>query len=142
MSQCELTSLLAQSTSCCSERLTSSPVLIWWAASRAPVAEKVQQEPHWPWSFTGVTAPSSLQSQLSGAEAKLAEGRKSDPLHWKVATLVSLFLLDPLCLTVWLAHLFIPAGFESVHFGDKLVSAEVAELIHGKLESVNSLNIK
>ena len=28
----------------------------------APVAEKAQQEPQLPWSFTGVTAPFSLQS--------------------------------------------------------------------------------
>jgi hypothetical protein len=26
------------------------------ADSMEPVAEKAQQEPHWPWFFTGVTA--------------------------------------------------------------------------------------
>jgi hypothetical protein len=33
----------------------------------APVAEKVQQLPHWPWSFTLVTAPLFLQSTVAGA---------------------------------------------------------------------------
>ena len=33
----------------------------------APVDEKVQHEPHWPWSFTEVTAPFVLQSIEAGA---------------------------------------------------------------------------
>lgn len=35
--------------------------------STAPTAEKAQQLPHCPWSFTAVTAPWSLQSHASGA---------------------------------------------------------------------------
>ena len=31
-----------------------------------PVALKDQQSPHWPWFFTGVTAPFETQSRLSG----------------------------------------------------------------------------
>ena len=49
---------LSQSTRFCSEREIRSPPLICRAPSRAPVVEKDQQEPHWPWSLTGVTAPS------------------------------------------------------------------------------------
>ena len=36
------------------------------APSTAWAAEKDQQEPHAPWSFTAVTAPFALQSMLSG----------------------------------------------------------------------------
>ena len=36
------------------------------APSTAWAAEKDQQEPHGPWSFTAVTAPFALQSMLSG----------------------------------------------------------------------------
>ena len=34
--------------------------------SRVPVVEKDQQLPHWPWSLTGVTYPSCLQSTVLG----------------------------------------------------------------------------
>jgi len=47
----------------------------------APVAEKAQHEPHWPWSFTGVTAPLVVQSieagtaeRSAGAECTVAAG--------------------------------------------------------------------
>ena len=66
---------LLQSRSCCSERLTSSPVARWCIASRAPVVEKAQHEPQAPWFLTGVTAPCSLQSTRSGRETVLA-GRR------------------------------------------------------------------
>merc|ERR1719481_1248583 len=58
---------LLQSTKFCSLRLTSSPVFLKCIASRAPVVENDQQDPHWPWSFTGVTAPRCLQSTLCGS---------------------------------------------------------------------------
>ena len=32
--------------------------------STAPVAAKAEQDPHWPWSLTDVTIPSSLQSMV------------------------------------------------------------------------------
>merc|ERR1719285_859872 len=56
-----------QSTICCSERLYR---VLWefiHMPFMAPVAEKAQQEPHWPWFFTGVTLPSSLKSMWLGA---------------------------------------------------------------------------
>jgi len=37
------------------------------APSTAPVVEKAQHEPHWPWSLMGVTAPLLRQSTESGA---------------------------------------------------------------------------
>jgi len=46
-----------QSTSCCSDTETSLPVLIAYADSREPIAEKAQQEPQEPWSFTLFTTP-------------------------------------------------------------------------------------
>ena len=51
----------------CSERLTRRPVARWCIASSAPVVEKDQQLPHWPWFLTGVTAPLVLQSTLRGS---------------------------------------------------------------------------
>ena len=63
---------LLQSTRFCSERLTSLPVARWCMASRAPVVEKLQHEPHWPWFLTGVTAPCFLQSTLRGRGPELA----------------------------------------------------------------------
>merc|ERR1719182_983477 len=59
----------AQSTNCCSERDTSLPEDRKLAPSREPVVEKAQHEPHWPWFFTGVTAPLVTQSTLSAAAA-------------------------------------------------------------------------
>ena len=55
----------AQSTSSCSEKERSFPVAIWYAPSVDPVVEKAQHEPHWPWFFTGVTAPLATQSTES-----------------------------------------------------------------------------
>jgi len=45
---------------------------IWNAPSVEPVVEKAQQEPHWPWFFTGVTAPLATQSTEAsdGAESR------------------------------------------------------------------------
>ena len=51
-------------TICCSEKETSLPVEIWWTPSMEPVALNVQHEPHWPWFFTGVTAPFLRQSTV------------------------------------------------------------------------------
>merc|ERR1719329_655373 len=51
-----------QSTSCCSDIEVKEPVPICHAPSMPPVVEKAQQLPHWPWSFTGVTAPWVVQS--------------------------------------------------------------------------------
>ena len=39
--------------------------------STAPVVEKAQHEPHWPWFFGGVTAPSSTQSISGGGATSL-----------------------------------------------------------------------
>jgi len=58
-----------QSTRFCSERETSLPVLRAWAPSSEPVVEKAQQEPHWPWFFTGVTTPEVRQSIEAGGAA-------------------------------------------------------------------------
>ena len=62
----------AHSTSCSSDKSISCPLEIAQAPSTAPVAEKVQHEPHCPWSFTEVTAPLLRQSMAEGApEAEL-----------------------------------------------------------------------
>ena len=72
----------SQETSCCSERETSLPEAMAFTPSTAPVLEKDQQEPHWPWFFTSVTAPFSRQSTapsatesayLKPSEARLGE---------------------------------------------------------------------
>merc|ERR1712080_228587 len=55
-----LTGADSKSTSCCSLRLTLCPMPSFHMPSRAPVDEKAQQLPHWPWFFTGVTRPDSL----------------------------------------------------------------------------------
>lgn len=57
-----------QSTMACSERVKFAliPFLIAYADSIAPVVEKVQQDPHCPWSLTGVTLFVVLQSKESG----------------------------------------------------------------------------
>lgn len=39
--------------------------------SRAPVVEKAQQDPHCPWSFTGVTSPRAVQLTLEGISTVL-----------------------------------------------------------------------
>merc|ERR1719240_45452 len=58
---------LEQSTSCCSLNETRPPPAICQAPSKEPVVLNAQQLPHWPWSFTGVTAPCVPQSKDSGA---------------------------------------------------------------------------
>merc|ERR1712187_276180 len=55
-------STLSQSTSCCSLKLGRALPAIFHAPSVEPVVEKAQQLPHWPWFFTGVTAPLVVQS--------------------------------------------------------------------------------
>ena len=64
--QPSLPSAVEQSTSCYSERDSRTPDLICHLPSMAPVAEKDQQDPHCPWSLTGVTAPEVRQSTESG----------------------------------------------------------------------------
>eukprot|EP00982_Pelagococcus_subviridis_P004271 29120-Pelagococcus_subviridis.AAC.6 len=68
----------SQSTSCCSDKETSAPDLTKWAPSTAPVAEKLQHDPHIPWFFTGVTAPSALQSKFRGMFSVGRCGRTRD----------------------------------------------------------------
>ena len=46
----------------------------WWP-SMAAVAEKAQQDPHYPWLLIWLTAPFSLQSIESGIPVSL---RKTD----------------------------------------------------------------
>ena len=84
---------LLQSMRFCSERLTSFPVALWCIASRAPVVEKDQQDPHWPWFFTGVTAPFSLQSTFLGSWELWAGMRYLAP--WGRSVLVLLICLYP-----------------------------------------------
>ena len=62
---------LEQSTSYYSERETVLLYLIKLADSRAPFAEKAQQEPHYPWFLTGVTPLLFLQSTAAGSPVKL-----------------------------------------------------------------------
>ena len=51
-SSCVCTNLpLQQSTRFCSDNETSLPVALKCWPSRAPVEEKAQQEPHWPWGI-------------------------------------------------------------------------------------------
>merc|ERR1719197_1241395 len=63
---CPLIIPVSQSTSSCSDNGVSLRPATTMAPSRAPVAEKAQQEPQLYWFFTGVTAPFSTQSMLSG----------------------------------------------------------------------------
>ena len=62
---------LSQSTSCCSDRLVSLPVLMALMPSTAPTALKAQQEPHICWFFTPVTAPALRQSTAAGRSPTL-----------------------------------------------------------------------
>ena len=43
--------------------------------STAPVAAKAEQDPHWPWSLTDVTIPSSLQSMVQFMYDELTTAR-------------------------------------------------------------------
>ena len=43
--------------------------------SKAETAEKAQQEPHWPWSFTSFTTPDSRQSMRAPAVMGVAATR-------------------------------------------------------------------
>ena len=43
--------------------------------STAPVAAKAEQDPHWPWSLTDVTIPSSLQSMVQFMYNELTTAR-------------------------------------------------------------------
>ena len=55
-----------------SESEVSGLPAIWNAPSTEPVVEKAQHEPHWPWFFTGVTAPLATQSTASAVAAGMA----------------------------------------------------------------------
>mmetsp|Transcript_119649 Transcript_119649/g.290389 ORF Transcript_119649/g.290389 Transcript_119649/m.290389 type:complete len:216 (+) Transcript_119649:752-1399(+) len=63
----------SQSTICCGASSSREWPAIALALSIDSVAEKAQQEPHWPWSFTGVTTPLSRQSRLD-ARAPRTDG--------------------------------------------------------------------
>merc|ERR1712139_249947 len=56
---------LSHSTSSSSLKDSSLPLAIAFAPSTEPVVENAQHEPHWPWFFTGVTAPLATQSTES-----------------------------------------------------------------------------
>mmetsp|Transcript_18947 Transcript_18947/g.47247 ORF Transcript_18947/g.47247 Transcript_18947/m.47247 type:complete len:214 (-) Transcript_18947:414-1055(-) len=56
--------LCEHDTSSSSDTASSLPVLMAWMPSTDPVVEKAQQDPHWPWFFTAVTAPALTQSTL------------------------------------------------------------------------------
>jgi len=73
-------SLLSQSTICCSDKLNSFPFFIAHCDSSAPAAENAQQDPHWPWSFTGLTTPFVRQSTLAAVSS--ATGSASSFLYW------------------------------------------------------------
>merc|ERR1712048_202766 len=66
-----LPSLLEQSISCCSEREGRVPEEMKVAPSMEPVVENAQQEPHWPWFLTGVTAPLDTQSTEAAGSTSL-----------------------------------------------------------------------
>ena len=59
---------VSQSTSCCSDRLTSLPVFTKFAPSSVAAAANAQHEPQEPWFLMGVTAPFFLQSTSSSKE--------------------------------------------------------------------------
>jgi hypothetical protein len=46
------------------------------APSRAPVAEKAQHEPHWPWFLTGVTAPLAVDDERISETIRREVGRE------------------------------------------------------------------
>jgi len=59
--------LSVQEVTYCVDNSISFPFLCMAAAdSITSVVAWAQQEPQWPWSFTGVTTPSFLQSMDSG----------------------------------------------------------------------------
>ena len=58
--------IFAHDTSSCSLREIRSPVFTATTPSTAPTVENAQHDPHWPWFFTGVTAPLDTQSIVSG----------------------------------------------------------------------------
>jgi len=61
-------SVVSQETSSCSDReVRVLPARNHWP-SMPWVVENAQQEPHWPWFFTGVTAPFLRQSMDSTME--------------------------------------------------------------------------
>ena len=66
---------VAHETRSCSEREVSGLPAICHAPSTEPVVEKAQHEPHWPWFFTGVTAPSVVQSLASAVRSIFAAER-------------------------------------------------------------------
>lgn len=66
-----------QSTRFCSDNETKTPLLRKCWPSNAPVAEKLQHEPQWPWSLISVTAPCSLQSTDSGTSTFAGSTKKT-----------------------------------------------------------------
>jgi hypothetical protein len=65
-----------QSTSYYSEKLPTVPVLSPIKDSDDPVVEKAQQDPHYPWFFTGETIP--LVTQLTSPTKLVAEKVSDD----------------------------------------------------------------
>ena len=53
---------MSQETKCCSEKEVKDPVLALYMCSKAPVVEKDQQDPQFPWFLTPVTYPLERQS--------------------------------------------------------------------------------
>jgi len=100
----------SQSTSSCSDRVTSFSPKIWFMPSIAPVVENAQHAPHAPWFFTSVTAPFSTQSIESGRETFCAvngtsfldrdfAASRSKPSHcdWNSELVKSACGLSPSC---------------------------------------------
>ena len=59
----------SQSTSCCSDNETNSLFSWKFTPSMLAIVAKLQQDPHWPWSFTSFTPPSLIQSKAVGSSS-------------------------------------------------------------------------
>ena len=54
----------------------------------ASVAEKAQQEPHWPWSLIGVTTPSTFLQSTEVVEVAPAEVEVDTLEIWRLTQLL------------------------------------------------------
>jgi hypothetical protein len=93
---------------CSSDNSVKLPFLITHASSAEPVAEKAQQDPHYPWSFTEVTAFFFGQSKNSGTF--IIEFIKVVQVYLLAPTFVSIFVVywDLNSSGVRSVNLFIP----------------------------------
>ena len=59
-----------QDVACCALKTVGGPPFKKKAVSTCCTALKAQHEPHWPWFFTGVSAPSTARQSTRSAASK------------------------------------------------------------------------